>query len=185
MLPFAFVLWFPCFAVNTVAALHGRREAGFQELQGREWLGASTNKRVQARSAEDKHSMQILYEENVTSYAHHWSVYFGPRGIPVDPCNPEPFSKVFHLTGEALPENRFSDIDTPPLTPSGIWSRFTSPLEKAGCSIVGSGSGLPTLTCGRSLTIAFSKDPGYEDATIHCNGRNVFHHRAYFVEFTL
>ncbi|OWY49411.1 hypothetical protein AALT_g11079 [Alternaria alternata] len=185
MLQFSLVLWLPYFVTEIVATLHGQREARSPESHDQEWLDASTNKRVQARSVKSKNSMQILYEENVTSYAHHWGVYFGPRGIPVDPCNPEPFSKVFNLTGEALPENRFSDINTPPLTPSGTWSGFTSPLEEADCSIVGSGSGLPTLICGQSLTVAFAKDPGYADATIDCNERNVFHHRAYFVEFTL
>jgi hypothetical protein len=184
MLQSSFVLWLPYFVVNTVATLPEQLEARSQELHNQEWHGDLKNQRVQARAAENKNSMQILYAENVFSYAHDWNVYFGPHGIPVDPCNLGPFSSVFNLTGEARPEHTFSNIDTPPPTPSGTWSGFASPLADADCLIVGDGSGPPTLKCGQSLTVAFAKDPGYDDPTIRCGQNAIFHHRAYSVEYT-
>ncbi|RAR15491.1 hypothetical protein DDE83_001132 [Stemphylium lycopersici] len=185
MLQFSFVLWLPYFAINTAATLHGQQETGVQELQDRERHGASTDERVQARSVEDKNSMQILYAENIYSYAHNWGVFFGPRGIPVDPCNFEPFSSVFNTTSEAVSGDLFSIIDNPPPTPSGTWSGFASPLADADCSIVDDASGPPTLQCGQGLTAAFAKDPGYDDPTIGCNEGAFRYRRAYFVEFTL
>ena len=188
-------LWLPCLVLSTVPILPGRPAlqvahqstpdtAELLESRDRESHSALKNQGMHARSSEHKNSMQILYEENFFSYAHGWSVYFGPRGIPVDPCNLEPFSSVYHLEGKALSEGRFSNIDTPPPTPSGTWSGLTSPLAESDCSIVGDGSGPPILKCGQRPTVAFAKDPGYGDATIVCNGNVTQHHRAYLAEYT-
>ena len=191
---FCFVSGLLYFAVSAVAALAEQPSlhlphrsippaARSQGLHKKEWSGASEDKRTQARSAQHKNSMQILYEENFVDYSHDWSVYFGPRGIPVDPCHLGPFSIVYHLEGKVLSEGRFSDIDTPPPIPSGTWSGLTSPLAKAHCSIVGDGSHPPILKCGQRLAVAFAKDPEYDGATIVCEKNVTQHHRAYFAEY--
>jgi hypothetical protein len=185
MLQFSFVLWLPYFAINIAATLHGQQETGFQELQDRERHGASTNERVQARSVEDKNSIQILCKENIFSYAHDWEVYFGPRGISVDPCNLEPFYSVFNITSEVVSGDLFSIIYDPPPKISETWSGFASPLADADCSIVGDASSPPTLKCGQSLTAAFAKDPGYNEPTIGCYEGAFRYKRVYFAEFTL
>jgi hypothetical protein len=152
------VVWLPFFVVTTVARP--------QHLHDGELFGDPQNVSIHTRSSSDKNSIQILYEENVFSYAHNWGVYFGPLGIPVNPCNIEPFSKVYYHEGPARPDPVVRDIDIPPPTPEGTWS-VPTPLYKNGyCSIVVDEQGPPTLECGQGLVVKFVRDPGYDDATI-------------------
>jgi hypothetical protein len=170
------VVWLPFFVVTTVARP--------QHLHDGELFGDPQNVSIHTRSSSDKNSIQILYEENVFSYAHNWGVYFGPLGIPVNPCNIEPFSKVYYHEGPARPDPVVSDIDIPPPTPEGTWS-VPTPLYKNGyCSIVVNEQGPPTLECGQDLVVKFARDPGYDDATIGCYEDVIQYHRAYSAEYT-
>ncbi|KAH8621764.1 hypothetical protein J4E82_010439 [Alternaria postmessia] len=190
-----FVLSLPWLVISTIAILPERaapqvahrstpETAECQEPHDREALSALENQRMHARSPEHKNSIQILYKENVFSYVHEWGVYFGPRGIAVDPCNLGPF-KEDHYEVTARPGSPISDIDTPPPTPKGRWSELSSLPTGADCSIVGDGLGPPTLKCGQDRTMAFAKDPGYCGAATGCLDGPIKYHRAYYVEFTL
>jgi hypothetical protein len=186
--------WLPCVVFSTIA-IYPRQPASQvahrstsktvepQKSHDGECLSALADEHMHTRSTDHKNSIQILYEENVFSYAHAWGVYFGPRGIPVDPCNPGPF-QLYQHEETAGSESPVSDIDTPPPTPKGRWMELSSLFEGADCSIVGDGSGPPTLRCGQDRIMAFAKDPGYYDATMGCLKNPIRYHRAYYVEFT-
>jgi hypothetical protein len=132
------------------------------------------------RSAQN--SVQILYEENVFSYAHGWSVYFGPQGVPVDPCAVSPFLKVHQVTEDALEQGRYSDVNNPPPTPAGAWAGLSGISHDMDCTIAGDGKNPPTLQCGAHLVGTFKPDPRREERTATC-GDALLHHRAYFIEF--
>ncbi|KAH7347963.1 hypothetical protein BKA66DRAFT_432747, partial [Pyrenochaeta sp. MPI-SDFR-AT-0127] len=127
-----------------------------------------------------KNSVQILYEQHIESSTHGWSVYFGPQGIPVNPCGAFPFSRLHHSVGHVV---QGSSIDQPPFPPKEIWKGLPNLYTDTSCEIKGSGSRLPTLECGNILVVDFKEDPGYEEPTITCPD-GFRYHRACFTEYT-
>lgn len=137
---------------------------------------------IARRSSSHENSLQILYEENIFSYAHNWGVYFGPQGVKVDPCDVKPFSRVYHHKGPARPNPIISDIGTPPVTPAGEWSVPSVLYGGEDCSIISDGVSPPILKCAQHPGLMFAKDPGYDGENILCDAH--WHHQAYYVEFT-
>ncbi|KAF2844751.1 hypothetical protein T440DRAFT_302843 [Plenodomus tracheiphilus IPT5] len=137
--------------------------------------------RAQARSSPYKDSIQILYKENVYSYAHGWSVYFGPQGIPVNPCYAAPFERVYDVV-EEKPAVLSSLIDDLPFTPKEKWPGIRPLYDGVNCSIAGSGESLPILACGEVLSVEFQREPGHDDITTCRDGYRF--RRAYYAEYT-
>jgi hypothetical protein len=128
--------------------------------------------------------VQVLYRENVFSYAHEWSAYFGPKGVSVDPCTISPFSRVFHPIEQATsPQIRYSDVDDPPPMPAVEWAGLTGLYRDKDCAIVGDGKNLLVLQCGSNHVATFEEDPSRGQLTVTCSDGHRYH-RAYYAEYT-
>ncbi|KAH3938370.1 hypothetical protein HBH98_255090 [Parastagonospora nodorum] len=134
-----------------------------------------------ARSSSLKNSIQILYTENVFSYAHGWSAYSGPQGVRVDPCTISPFTRVYHGAEQiGAQQTRYSDVNNPPPVPAGEWAGLTG-IYNTECVIKGDGKNPPVLQCG-SDQMTFREDPGRGEPTVTCHD-GLYYHRAYFAEY--
>lgn len=136
----------------------------------------------QARSSPYKNSIQILFRENVYRYSHDWTVYFGPQGIAVDPCNIAPFSFVLQSPVQDASVYSVRPKKDIPFTPEAVWPGLPQLYEGVQCIIEGSGEDLPALKCGEVLAADFTKDPQYKEAVICPDGFQYF--RGYYVEYT-
>lgn len=169
--------------LNMRGAYRDSEEAGVScEICAPAALNEPASATIARRFSLHENSLQILYEENVFSYAHNWGVYFGPQGVSVDPCNVRPFHKVYHHEGPVHPNPVISDIEVPPMTPAGEWPVASVLYDGEDCSIIGDGAGPPTLKCAQHPGLVFAKNPEYDDGTVICDFHR--HHRAYYVEFT-
>jgi hypothetical protein len=124
-------------------------------------------------------SVQITYDED--PYGHHlWSVWYGPQGVAVDPCKPEPFRRIQYSAAHIV-EN--SSIDNPPFPPKETWDKFALEFLGEACSIKGYGQvDAPTLRCGNTLIVDFQKDAQFDDPIFTCND-GYKHHRGWTVEY--
>ncbi|KAF2022784.1 hypothetical protein EK21DRAFT_95445 [Setomelanomma holmii] len=115
------------------------------------------------------HSLQILAGEKSGRF---WSVWHGPQGTAVNPCNAEPFELVLETTDIRVQNSVPED---PPLLPKVTWGNPSenqprpAALAPGECVINGNGQdGPPTLKC-KDMTVDFKKDAQFRDAGIICD----------------
>lgn len=129
-------------------------------------------------------SVQLLY--SVSGGVDGWSIFFGPQGEPVDPCDVLPFSRVLSTEGAVVPDG---SIDKPPFPRAGTWAGLPDLHKDVPCLIICEGEGPPLLQCAEllessvTLMVGFKKDPQYEDATVEC-GDGVKYHRGFYAEYS-
>jgi hypothetical protein len=172
-------------------------------------ISASTLSKVaHRRDQAEQHSVQILYgqqppvknsEGQEQPAAHFWTVYHGPYGIAVNPCN----ASQFQWSGDYYALIDKNGINNPPFPPRGQWNG-TLP-QFAGddnCIIRGVTDGPPSLLCGPpsgekgyenfpsldqlTLIADFQKDVQYDDPVIVCtteDKKETKYHRTWTVEY--
>ncbi|KAH8696872.1 hypothetical protein GQ44DRAFT_611659 [Phaeosphaeriaceae sp. PMI808] len=117
-----------------------------------------------------------------------WWAWYGPQGIAVDPCKPEPFTWVFSAVAQVAQD---SSLEAPPFPPKETWPMIQAGIKPRAlpqfmgeeCFIKGVGQeGPPVLECGNTLVIDFAKDVQFEDPISTC--KNGFkYHRGWSVEY--
>lgn len=146
-----------------------------------------------------KYSIQILYgkgfphedpnDPKEIAYRYVWSVWAGPQGVAVDPCNPGPFSFIRTTDAEGYAKDRkkilYHEI-TDPQYPneaswSGVYPKYSDQNGDHDCIVKGRGEkGPAVLECGKTK-IEFHKDVQFNDETMHCSQYE--YHRAWTVEY--
>jgi len=125
-------------------------------------------------------SVQILYGRYPNSGHYLWSVWVGPQGVGVDPCNPGPFKVVQYSVAQKV-EN--SSIENPPSPPKETWDKFTLEYRGERCLIRGYGQeGSPLFQCGNTLGLDFNKDLQFDDPVFLCSNGYKYH-RGWTVEY--
>ena len=113
----------------------------------------------------------------------YWTIYFGPQGIPVDPCVVAPFEKLIRLPVSTTTVMGDGNSPLPPTFPKGTWPELHG-FYDAECLLKADGEAPPTLSCGNDeMIVDFEKDPGYKDAVQTCDN-GLKYQRAYFTEYT-
>ena len=139
-----------------------------------------------------KNSLQILLEdvqkvENYEDPTELWTFYFGPQGIPVDPCTIAPFERIMRVPGSTTPQIGDRTIPLPPTVPRGTWTELKGIYGKDECVITADGEAPPILKCGPDpnfhLIFDFEKDSRYEEAMQTCDN-GLKYQRGYVVEYT-
>ncbi|KAF2820788.1 hypothetical protein CC86DRAFT_112050 [Ophiobolus disseminans] len=122
-------------------------------------------------------SVQILYgQSNDGGYL--WSVWYGPYGKAVNPCNAVPFLwSCDRVAAEVEPANRTTNLYAPPFPPNSTWNGFLPAWLGDECHLQGYEESSPMLQCGSSLGLDFKKDPQFDDRVMYCGIRNVTYHR--------
>jgi hypothetical protein len=155
-------------------------------------FGTHSSALSRPRDVSKHYSVQILL------VGRHWSVFYGPYGIAVDPCNPQQFKWSGDYTDKIIDAN---DADHPPVPAQAMWMGGL-PLYAGedSCMIRKQGDGPPTLTCGPrqkdgswpslegpfTYIDDFKEDVQYKDPAITCRTgamNGLQYRRAWAVEY--
>ncbi|KAJ6276543.1 hypothetical protein J3E71DRAFT_245722 [Bipolaris maydis] len=128
-------------------------------------------------------------DRNKEAYWYRWSVWVGPQGVAVNPCEPGPFSfsRIANAEGYAEDGGKilYREITDPPYLNEGSWSgaypKYRDQNGSHDCVIKEKGEkGPAVLDCGETK-IEFRKDAQFDDGIKQCGV--VEYHRAWTVEY--